>query len=1145
MKKSYHRKLMWREFFTKKTIRIMKLYAIIAFMTLGELMATDVLTQNISLNIKDQPLSQAIAKIEQLTEYHVFYNSKLVDLSQRITVEIRNASLEEALDLLFANKEIDYLLVKNLIVLFRKGDPDAEKWIKTIVEAEPVPDKSISINRVVSPLKSANITLRPTRPILSGIVTDESGEPLIGVNILVKGTNRGTSTDIEGRFTLDEVDEQAVLVVSYIGYQSQEIKVGGRTEIEIMLVEDSQTLDEVVVVGYGTQKMSDLTGSVVRADIDAMAESPNTSIIENLRGNVAGLIIGQITAAGQEPNLSIRGQSTLAGSNAPLIVVDGVVFRGNLNAINPSDIASVDILKDASAAAVYGSQAANGVVLLTTKKGTGIQGNPVISYSGDYSFQSPVKELIPPGPQGFYDQTEASIIYQSRTEESGYTEPNPDWQITNIFSVNAEGEAFNEGRTTNWYDVLTNENMYIQNHNLSLSNSTESTDYYVSLGYNDQAGYLKNEKYDRLSGRINLSNRTLDWLEIGIQSFVSLSDYSGATGNPSDRYIEPYATDKDGSGVRYPTVLAGQINPFFQFERDDLNKHLNLFGNLYAKIDIPFIKGLSYKINFANNYRSTKQYQFRSYAVDFQGEGSKEVIFNNNLSMDNIVAFNRNFNDRHNVQLTLLYGFEKQQQDNTLAIGQNYVNKILSYNRLQAASSEQQQSISGAWEESSLYSMVRLFYGYKYKYLFTGTIRRDGFSGFGTANKFGVFPSISFAWNVAEEAFFGDNINWLDQLKLRASYGSVGNRTIGRYQTLAIVGGGFNFIDMSGNPLYTQSITSLESPNLKWEQTTGINLGIDFGVKNQRILGTIDYYNNNTTNLFYRVDIPAISRYSKFPDNLGKLHNNGLELSLTTQNINRNQFHWNTSFNFSRNRNELVELLGFDQDNDGEEDDLISEGLFIGESIDAIYDYEIDGKWQLNDEIPSGFDVGAHKPVDQNGDGIINPLDDRKIIGYSTPAYTFGMNNSFKYRNWTFKFFIYSMQGGKNHYLGRDNYLDYNFQNSELHFRYIFPESVDFWKPETPNARYQRPNIVTATETRGSLYGDRSFIRLQNVSLIYELPDLLFGEKGFRSASLYVNAKNLLTLTKWNGWDPETNQTITRDGLPVLKSYSIGINIEI
>ncbi len=1144
MKKSYHRKVIWREFFTKKTIRIMKMYVIILFMTLGELMATEVLTQNISLDIKNKPLSQAISKIEQMTEYHVFYNSKLVDVSQKITVQIHNASLEEALDHLFANKEIDYLLIKNLIVLFKRGDPDAEKWLETILDEEPAAKKDLSENRVIPLLKKDKITLQPIRPTLSGAVKDQSGEPLIGVNVLVKGTNKGTSTDFEGRFTLEEVDEQAILVISYIGYQTQEIKIGGKTEIEVTLLEDSQTLDEVVVVGYGTQKKSDLTGSVVRADIDAMAESPNTSIMESLRGNVAGLDIGQTIQSGQEPNMLIRGQSTLAGSNSPLVVVDNVIFRGNINDINPSDIASVDILKDASAAAVYGSQAANGVILLTTKKGLNNKGKPTISYSGSYSIQNPVKDLTPPDLEGFYKQTEESIVFQSRTEESGYLEPNPNWQISNIFSVNEEGEAYRDGRSTNWYDVITNDLLYTQNHNLSLSNSNEFNSYLISLGYNEQKGYLQNESYDRLSARLNLTTNVTDWIEIGIQSFMSLGDYSGATANPTDRYIEPYATDMDSNGERYRTILAGQINPNLQFQRDDLNKSLNLFGNLYTKIDFPFLDGLSYKVNFANNYKRTKLYQFRSYAVDFQGEGNKEILFINNWSSDNILSYNRNFNDLHNIQLTLVYGVEKRLQDNTQAIGQNFVNDILGFNRLQVADSERQQAISGAWEETSLYSMARIFYGFDYKYLFTGTIRRDGFSGFGKTNKFGIFPSISFAWNISEEQFLRDNSNWLDQLKLRISYGTVGNRTIGRYQTLATVNGGFNFIDMSRTPLYTQSISTLESPNLKWEQTTGINLGIDFGILNQRISGSIDYYNNNTTNLFYRVDIPAISRYTEFPDNLGKLHNNGLELSLSTLNIQKDQFNWSTSFTFSRNRNELKELLGFDLDNDGSEDDLISEGLFIGESIDAIYDYELNGKWQLNDEIPPGFDVGAHKPVDQNGDGVINPLDDRKIIGYTTPAYTFGINNNFSYKNLSLKFFIHSIQGGKNRYLGRDNYLDFGFQNSELHFRYIFPQSVEYWTPENPNARYQRPNIYTANGTRGTLYGDRSFIRLQNVSLTYQIPGNITGINGLKGVQVYLNGKNLLTFTKWNGWDPETNQTITRSGRPVLKSYSFGINIE-
>lgn len=1098
----------------KKWGRIMR---ITLFLMIGFLLSASAnsYSQNTRLNIKlkDGTVTELMKVVEDQSEFVFLYKNEDLDLKKKVTVELENATIQQVLDAGFAGQQVGWDVYDRQIVI-HKAD-------KLSLPGQAAQQRTVT-----------------------GVVTDQSGQPLPGVTVVVTGTTTGTVTNNDGNFSLTLPDGAETLQFSFVGMKTQEIPIEGRTTFTVVMEEETIGIEEVVAVGYGTMKKSDLTGAVVRADIDALAESPGTSIIDGLRGNVAGLDVGQTVQAGEEPNMLIRGKSTLGGSNSPLVVVDGVIFRGSINDINPSDIESVDILKDASAAAVYGSQATNGVILLTTMKGVGTKGKPIISYSGYYSYNSPVRELSPPDVEGFYKQTEESIIFQSRTAESGYLEPNPNWQITNIFSVNEEGEAYRDGRTTNWYDVLTNNYMYTQDHNLSMANSTENTNYLISIGYNEQSGYLRNEGYDRLSSRINLTNNITGWLEIGVQSFMSLSDYSGATGNPNDRYIEPYATDKDANGVRYRTILAGQINPYLQFQRDDFNQRLNLFGNLYAKIDFPFVKGLSYKVNFANNYRRIRRYQYRSYAVDFQGEGEKEIIFNNDWSMDNILSFNRTFSNVHNLQVTLLYGAEKQQQDNTQAIGQSFVNGILGYNRLQVADSEKQQAISGAWEEASLYSMARIFYGYNDKYLLTGTVRRDGFSGFGKKNKFGIFPSLSIAWNVSEESFVSENVSWLDQLKLRASYGTVGNRTIGRYQTLATVGGSFGFIDMSRTPLYVQSITSLESPNLKWEQTTGINLGLDFGIFSQRVMGSIEYYNNNTTNLFYRVDIPAISRYTKFPDNLGKLHNHGLEISLTTMNIRKADFDWSSSFTFSRNRNELKELLGFDLDGDGKEDDLISEGLFIGKSIDAIYDYEIDGKWQLNDEIPPEQDVGAHKPVDQNGDGIIEPLKDKKIIGYTSPAYRFGMNNNFKYKNWTLKFFIYTIQGGKNHYLGPDNYFDFSFMNSEMHFRYIFPKDLDYWTPENPNGRYQRPNIYTASGTRGNLYGDRSFIRLENISLSYDLPPNLLKKTGLQKARIYLNGKNLLTLTKWNGWDPETNQTITRDGRPVMKSYTVGLNVE-
>jgi len=1097
----------------RKLLLKMKLTLIGLFLCLMQVSAT-VYSQatKFSFELRQTQVADVLKEIEQESNFRFFYQREQVNVERKVSINADNNTVEEILTALFKDEGIKYKVLENDLILLI---PESEEF-----------------SALGDDWQSS----------VSGKVTDEIGQPLPGVTVVIKGTTQGTITDVDGSYIITNVPEDATLVFSFVGMRTQEVVIGTQETVNVTMEVDAIGIEEVVAIGYGTMRKSDMTGAVVSANMDAIRESPNTTVVESLRGNVPGLDIGQTVEAGEEPDLLIRGKSTLGGSQEPLIVLDGVIFRGSMNDINPHDIESVDILKDASAASVYGSQATNGVILITTTKG-GKPGKPIIAYSGSYSFRSPVRELPGPDLEGFIKQTELSDITLSRTPESGYLESNPTWDISSIFSVNEEVEAYLDGRSTYWYDLLTNDNIHMQDHNISMSNSTQSTNYLVSLGYRDQSGYMINEGYSRISSRINLNNKITDWLEIGVQSFMSISDYSGAEADPRNRYIEPFATDKDAEGVRYRTILAGVVNPYIQMARDDFDQTLNLFGNLYAQIDIPFIKGLSYKINLANNYKRDRHYQYMNYAVDFQGRGQKDVRFRHDLAMDNIVTYKRLYNDIHNVQLTLLYGFEESKQDRTVAVGEVFINDVLGYNNLQVASSELQQAITGAWEEASLYSMARLFYGYKGKYMFTGTVRRDGYSGFGKENKIGVFPSLSVAWRASEESFLKD-VDWLDNLKLRASYGTVGNRTIGRYQTLARVNGDFGFVNMAHSPLYTQSITSLESPNLKWEKTTGINLGIDYGVLSQRLYGSIDYYNNNTTDLFYKVDIPAISRYQQFPDNLGKLHNHGLEFSISSINMRRPDFEWSTIVSFARNRNELKELLGFDNDGDGKEDDLISEGLFIGESIDAIYHYEIDGKWQLDDEIPLGYDLGSYRTVDQDGDGAITPENDKIILGYSTPSYTVGIDNIIHYRDWTLRFFIHSIQGGKNYYLGRDDYTNFSIQNSETHYRYIFPEDVDFWTPENPNARYQRPDINTASGLAGRQYGDRSFIRLQNVSLSYELPTDLLEKVLLKRARIYFNGQNLLTFTKWNGWDPESNETITRDGRPVLKSFTLGLNVE-
>ncbi len=1086
----------------------------------------------ISIVVNNTPLKRVLQEIEIQTGLKFFYLSSQIDTERRVSIEAQQMPLRTVLDRLFTNTSISYSFTgKQIVLKFLE-----EEVMNREVGEVPRPE-SLEVQATESVLQVEPVYVYE----VSGKVLNEDSQPLPGVSVIIKGTTSGTTTDMEGEFALEVPDNDAILVFSFIGYQTKEVPAGGRTVIDVTLVPDVKVLGEIVVVGFGTMRKRDLTGSVVRADIENFRDQPNVSIIESLQGTIPGLNVGQIDQAGAEPDISIRGRTSLSGESNPLIIVDNAIYRGNLIDLNPNDIASIDVLKDASAAAIYGSQASNGVILITTKRSGGaIDAKPLVSYNYSYAFQKPNKELRPDSPEGFMRKTEISDIYNSRTEASGYLERNPTWDPTSNFKGPDELNAYQQGRTTDWYSLLTNDNMNYQSHNISLSNATKYNNYFISLGYTAQNGYMLNEDYKRWNARININNNITDWLEIGAQTFMTLSDYSGLDVALNHRYIAPYQTAYNAAGEYNLQPGGNSINPLIQVDADNVDKRLHLYGNVYANISIPFVQGLSYRLNLANNLRTTHEYIFQPYAQNFLGQGSKMDGMGYDMNFDNIVSYKREFNSIHKIDVTLLYGIEKRNYNSTLARASVFNNLALGYNNLQSGSSELQQTVTSAWEEASLYNMARIFYSFRDTYMFTGTIRRDGFSGFGEANKFGLFPSLAAAWIVSNEDFFPRAV---ELFKIRASYGANGNRTIGRYETLAEVEGGFNYITADGTPVYTHGISSLASPNLKWETTTGVNVGIDFAFLSSRIQGSIDYYNNNTSNLLYQVDIPGISRFTKFPDNLGRIHNEGVEIAITSTNVQTGNMQWTSSFAFSRNRNQLKELLGFDLDNDGKEDDLISAGLFINEPLDAIYTYQVDGKWQTNEEVAPGYDLGANKVVDLTGDGSIN-ASDRTIIGYSEPAYRFSVNNRLSYGNWTLNVFVNSVQGGSNYYMASDDMLDWKiFGDNSYNFN--FPKGLDYWSPENPGGIYQRPNISRISEgIQGTRYIQRNFVRLQNVSLAYNFPTEKISRYKIQRLRLFLSGKNLGTWTKWPGWDPETGTAITPEGRPVMKSYSLGVEIE-
>ncbi len=1103
----------------EKLFRIMKLTSFFLILSMVSVWAAETYSQTktLTLNVKRTTIKEVLSKIEEQSEFSFMYSGKYIDVNREVTLHAENQKVESILETLFAGTNISYTIKDRFIVLSA-----LEMGGTLIVEQQP---KSIS-----------------------GKVTDISGLPLPGVTVLVKGTANGTITDAGGDYSLVNVTEDATLIFSFVGMKAQEIQVGGKTILNVTLKEETIGIEEVVAIGYGTMKKTDLTGAVSRADLESFENQPNVSIMQSLQGSVAGLNVSQVNQAGQDPSFSIRGRTSISGQQRPLIVLDGVIFRGSLIDINPDDIEGIDILKDNSAAAVYGSQASNGVMLITSKSGKGKGRKPLISYSATATFKSPAFELRPGTAEDFIKKNIETDFYFSRTAESGYLEPAPDYNPTYRFKTNAQIDNYNAGLSTDWYDELTNDISFMQSHNISFTCQNEHMDYFISVGYTSDQGHMVNENYKRYNARINVENHLASWLTMGIQTFATKSDYSGLIPGLANRYRMPYdaAYDADGKIVNNPGDM--EINPLLVIDAENSDLRNNFFGNIYANVDIPFIKGLSYRFNFSGNYEANRDYTFRFWEQGFTGKGSKSYSDQHDISSDNIITYKQRFNDIHNLNITLVYGFEKRKYDGTLAESSEFINPVLGYNRLQAGNSELQSVESGAWEESSLYSMGRLFYSLRDRYNITGTIRRDGFSGFSEKNKFGLFPSVALAWNLSEESFF-KKLKTVSYLKVRGSYGSTGNRTIGRYQTLAKVSGSYNYITASGTPAYGQEITSLASSDLKWETTTGFNFGVDFGLINSRLSGSMEYYNNNTTNLLYNVDIPSIGRFAKFPDNLGKIHNHGIEISVSSRNIDKKYFTWTSHFVFSRNRDELKELLGFDNDGDGKEDNLVSEGLFIGEPLSVNYDYKITGElYQLSDEIPPGAGVGSFKIIDRNNDGKIDP-DDYEILNYRDPSYRFSIGNNLRYKNLSLTIFINSVQGGKNYYYGADNLLYHDYSNGfnnpfdVQHFTLNFPKGLDYWLPENPNAKYQRID-VKLDGARTTRWTQRNFVRLQDISLAYNFSTQFLNKIGVSKLKLFLSGKNLLTLTKWPGWDPETGQAINRDGRPVMKSYSLGLNLE-
>lgn len=1107
---------------SSKTWKVMKLT--FALLTLAFLqVSAEGNSQTVTFSGRNVPLKKVLTAIKKQTGFFFFYDINTVKELNPVTIQVANEPLKSVLEKIVGSASVTWTIEGKTISFIPR--PRTEE-IKVEETAAPV-------------IVTKKIT---------GKVTNEKGEPLVGATVQAKGVSEGVYTKDDGSFAIEVSDKITTLIFSYVGMEQQEIVISNQTAgLQVVLKQLEQKIDDLVVVGYGTQRKKDLTGAVTRTNLKSKGESPAVSLATSLQGVVPGLNVGAVTRAGTDPVINIRGRVSLSGSNSPLIILDGIIYRGNLVDINPADIESVDVLKDASATAVYGSQASNGVIILSSRQGKNKR--PTVEYSTSFSVQSITnKDMLPENGAGFIRRIGDRFLSESRTGPDLLT-PNPAWDPTSKFFGPEILAGYQKGVETNWWDLLTNKSPMIQNHNISVTGKNDALSYYLSFGHTNQTNVVKGDDYKRNNFRINLETKLVSWFKMGLQSFFTINDYSGASPSIGDVVRlppqVPYA-DVNGAYIRLP--YRGTLSPFLQTDQQDVDKRNNLFATIYADINVPFINGLNYRVNFSPSSIGVRKFNFNSYDENFTGSALKTNELQYSQTLDHILNYRKTFNN-HTISATLLYGSEKITFEGTTAKSIRFSNNVLGYNFLNAGQAGLQTATSAAWQESSLYSMARVSYGYKGRYLLTGTVRRDGFSGFGENNKYGIFPSAAFAWKISDEEWMKKNVPVINDLKLRVSYGVNGNRTVGRYQTLAQIRSGVNSGYLYGDGGAAepgQLFTSLANPNLKWETTRSLNLGLDFSLLKDKLFGSIDYYNSKTFDLLYNVDIPVVNGFNSVLRNIGKLANNGIELSLTAIPVSTKKFTWSVTGNFSRNRNQVQSILGIDANNDGIEDDIISSKLFIGKPYGVAYDFNIIGMWQLKDHqagtIPSGFSYGTYRVEDIDKSGTVNASGDRKILGYTDPSYRFSIQNTLSYKDFELKIFVNSIQGGKNYYLGQpgatlnnpDNAYGFNF------FKW------DYWTPENPNARYRQIGFYSTAlgGSEFSPYIKRSFVRLQDVTLSYNLPSSLLNKVKLGSAKVFINGANLLTFSDWDGWDPETGTGLDFNAYPFLKSFTVGLNIK-
>lgn len=1073
----------------RNVLKKMKLIIVFFFTGLIAVSASTYSQQvKFNLQLKDVSVRKIFEQIEDNSEFILFYNEDYVDVDRRIDIDAKEKKVEYILDAIFEGTNNTYKIYDRQIVILAPGVNEPLFLTKSVKE-------------------------QPQTKEISGKVTSKDGQPIPGVSVIVKGTTVGTVTDSDGKFQLGIAADVKSLQFSFVGMTTQEVVIGDVSSFDIIMDEESYGLEEVIAVGYGTQKKSDITGSVASINLERLEMVPNLNVAQALQGSIPGLQIKQNTssASGQSAEIMIRGRNSIAASNSPLVIIDGI--PGGLYDVTPNDVKSIEILKDASAAAIYGSRGANGVILITTKEGQ--LGKPKFSYNAYYSTQR-ISNLP--------DIMDAGEFYRMK-------------QVRDAAAIDVyETGVYESGNWTDWSGIALR-NGTVQNHNLSVSGATEKVKYYMSVGYQDTEGLTLNDDYQRISSRINLQLSITDWLTIGTRTQLAYEDASGVPVGINNIFnINPlgHAYGPDGELLIWTFDGQSGANPLQVLDFDNTNKDYQISTNNYIDLDIPFIPGLNYLLNtgvrfgYGNNktYKGTNTASGLSSKGSFSSKTSESI----GITLDNIVSYNKSI-EKHNITGTFVYSFEKNEGSKDNMVATNYPSDLLKW-----YATEQAENITPTYSINKtvlISQMFRMNYSYDSRYLLTLTARRDGYSGFGSKTKWGNFPSAAIGWNIANEEFFPLK-DVFSVLKLRGSYGLNGNQAIDAYQTIARLNQN-NMVSLATSlPGYLPGTLAMD--NLGWEASTALNIGLDFGILRNRINGDINLFKTNTTDLLLDRTVSYIHGITSITQNIGETENRGIELSLNSTNISANNFTWKSSGNISYMKNEIVSLYG-ELDENGQEIDDVASRWFIGLPINSVYNYKWDGVWrseEADEAAGYGQVPGFVKVEDVDGDGKITSGKDMQIMGQTDPKVMWGLTNSLNYKNFTLNIFMHGVHGVTKRDASKNDHTQAGVVTNNT-FK-------DWWTPENNDANWIANHYLAQLQGGVEIpfFANGSFVRIKDISLAYDLSEKLLKKAKLSKFRIYVTGRNLFTFTEFEGLDPELgNQLAT----PLQKEYVLGLDI--